>query len=163
LSGELTNKVPGQSVAERKDLAEPRIARATEESAAIPTTSPNSAGHLLMNMPSRVPIPKGDGAAANADGSGALICPDEESMAALSDITLDTSNKQTAVDESEEYKKFGCSYVPPGSQMISLGANEHGSLAIVSAKLADGTLIQGVTFPNMFIKTLVLHEERAGE
>jgi hypothetical protein len=164
MAGELTNKGPGQSDAERKELAARHIARATDESAALPSTSPSSAGHLLVNMPSQVPIPKGDGiAATDSHGSGALICPDEEHMAALSDLTLDASRNQTATHGWEEYGRFGCNYVPPGTEMISLGANEHGSLAIVSAKLADGTLIQGVTFPNMFVKTPVPNEEQAGE
>jgi hypothetical protein len=157
---ELTNKVPGQSDAEKQELAEPQIAKAPDDSAVPPSTSPSSAGHLLVNMPSRVPIPEGDGiAATDSSGSGAFICPDEDRLAALSDNALDTSRKQNAVDEREEYERFGCSYVPPGTEMISEGANEHGSLAIVSAKLPDGTTIHGVTFPNMFIKRQAQREE----
>jgi hypothetical protein len=164
IASELTNKVPGQSDAERQELAEPHIARATDESATLPSTSPSSAGHLLLNMPSGVPIPEGDGiAAADSSGSGAFICPDEDRLAALSDDALDTSRKQHAVNELEEYKRFGCSYVPPGTEMISQGANEHGALAIVSAKLPDGTTIHGVTFPNMFIKNSVRHDESLAE
>lgn len=163
LAGELTNKVPGQSDVERRELPDPRIERTTNGPAKIPMTSSPSAGHLLVSMPSRLPIPKGDGVAASTDGSGALICPDEGRMAAVTDMMLDTSGKQTPSDKANKYGIFECNYVPPGTEMISLGPNEHGSLAIVSAKLADGTLIQGVTFPNMFIKSLMPHEERAGE
>jgi TonB family protein len=164
LAGELTNKVPGQSDAERNEQAEPHIAKATDLSTPIPTTSPSSAGHFLVNTRSRMPIPKGDGvAAANSYGSGALICPDEERMAALSDATLDTSRTRTGVTEWEEYNRFGCSYVPPGTEMTSQGANEQGALAVVTAKLADGTTIHGLTFPNMFVENPVHREELLGE
>ena len=37
--------------------------------------------------------------------------------------------------------------------MTPEGANQRGSLAVVSAKLADGTEIRGVTFPRMFVQT----------
>jgi hypothetical protein len=160
IASELTNKGPGQSDAERQELAEPHAARATDESAPLPSGSPSSAGHLFVNMPSRVRIPEGEGiAATDSSGSGAFICPDEDHLAALSDNTLDTSRKQNAVNESEDYKRFGCSYVPPGTKMFSQGANEHGSLALVSATLPDGTTINGVTFPTMFIKIPVQRDE----
>jgi hypothetical protein len=106
----------------------------------------------LVDAPSRAPIPKGYGVAAgNAYGYGALICPDEDHLAALTDFTLDASRKPTTGNEWDAYGRLGCSYIPPGTAMFSEGANKQGSLAIVSAKLPDGTTIHGVTFPNMFI------------
>jgi hypothetical protein len=47
--------------------------------------------------------------------------------------------------------------------MISQGANGHGSLAVVSARMPDGTTIHGVTFPNMFIKNPAQREESLGK
>ena len=102
-------------------------------------------------------------AATDSSGSGALICPDENRLAALADNAVDASGNHKSESQWEEFKRFGCSYVPPGTEMISQGANEHGSLAIVSAKLPDGTLIHGVTFPTMFTKNPVQREESLGE
>ncbi len=164
IASELTNKVPGQSDAERQELTAPHIAKAADQPLSPASTSPSSAGHLLVNMPSLVPIPKGAGiAATDSSGSGALICPDENRLAAVADYAVDTPREQKLVNKWEEYTRFGCSYVPPGTEMISQGANEHGSLAVVTAKMPDGTRIHGVTFPSMFIKNLVHREESLGQ
>jgi len=164
IPSELTNKVSGQSDAEAKELNEPRIAKTADKPDSLSRTSPSSAGHVLVNTPSRLAIPTGMGiAATDPAGSGALICPDEEHLAALADNAVDTTGNKESVSQWEEFKRFGCSYVPPGTAMISQGANERGSLAIVTAKLPDGTLIHGVTFPNMFTKNSVQGTESPGE
>ena len=164
IASELTNKVPGQSDAERQGLTEPHTANAADARVPPTETPSSSAGHLLVNMPSNVPIPKGPGkAATDSSGSGAFICPDENRLAALADNAIDVSGNRKSTNQWEEIKQFGCSYVPPGTEMISQGPNENGSLAIVSAKLPDGTLINGLTFPNMFIKDPVQRGEMLGE
>ena len=55
----------------------------------------------------------------------------------------------------DQLKLYGCSYVPPGTPLVSEGANAQNSLAVVTVTLPDGTTIHGVTFPSMFVRSQV--------
>jgi TonB family protein len=157
-ASDLTNKV-GQSDKEKKELAEPHISRVPDTYVG-PSSDSSTIGHILVSMPSSVPIPEGTGmAGTDSRGFGALICPDDNRLAAFEDYDADASKDHKRVDPWEELKQFGCSYVPPGTPMASNGANEHRSLAVVTAKLPDGTRIRGVTFPWMFVQNEPQREE----
>ena len=158
-ASDLTNKVPGQSDKEKKELAEPHISRVPDTSVG-PSGDSSTLGHTLVSMPSSVPILKGTGmAGTDSRGFGALICPDENHLIAFEDYGVDASKDHERVDSWGELKQFGCSYVPPGTPMVSNGANEHRSLAFVTAELPDGTRIRGVTFPRMFVQNQLQREE----
>jgi TonB family protein len=154
ITSELTNDVPGQSEEQRKQLAEAHINATRSSRVTSADTSTPSIGTQLVTTPSRDPIPKGVGvAAADSQGFGAIICPDVHSLAASVDSAVDSPKGDNAVDQWALLKTFGCSYVPPGTPMISEGPNQEGSLAVVSVKLADGTEIRGLTFPSMFVQS----------
>jgi TonB family protein len=154
ITSELTNDVPGQSEEQRKQLAEAHINATRSSRVTSADTSSPSIGNQLVTTPSRDPMPKGVGvAAADSQGFGAIICPDAHSLAASVDSAVDSPKSDNAVDQWAPLKTFGCSYVPPGTPMISDGPNQEGSLAVVSVKLADGTEIRGLTFPRMFAQS----------
>jgi TonB family protein len=154
ITSELTNDVPGQSEEQRNQLAETHINTTRSSRFTSADTSTPSIGNQLVTMSSRDPIPKGVGvAAADSQGFGAIICPDAHSLAASVDSAVDSPKGDNAVDQWALLKTFGCSYVPPGTPMISEGPNQEGSLAVVTARLADGTEIRGLTFPRMFTQS----------
>jgi TonB family protein len=158
-ASDLTNKVHGQSDKEKKELAEPHISRVPDTSVG-PSGDSSTLGDILVSTSSSVPILKGTGmAGTDSRGFGALICPDENHLIAFEDYGVDASKGHERVDSWEELKQFGCSYVPPETPMVSNGANEHRSLAFVTAELPDGTRIRGVTFARMFVQNQLQREE----
>jgi hypothetical protein len=110
-----------------------------------------SIGSLSVAEPYRWSILKGDvRAAANSQGFGAVICPDSKTYAAYVNAIVsnsDEANKKTTSDY-ETMRRFGCSYFPPGTPMVSEGGNPAGSLAVVTVSLPDGRTIKGVMSPN---------------
>jgi hypothetical protein len=120
-----------------------------------PTNSASpSAGSLMVAISSREPILKGNVTAANTHGFGAVICPDSKTFAAYADAFIpnsDEANKKTTSDY-ETMRRFGCSYFPPGTSMVSEGGNPAGSLAVVTTSLPDGRTIKGVVFPNEIVQ-----------
>jgi hypothetical protein len=147
VESELTNKVPGQSEAEKEYLATPHINLNPPTYVPSSNTSP---GHLLLNMPSPTPILEGSVvAASDIGGSGAIICPNADDFAGWIDTTAKAPHQNPDIDIGAFLKPYGCSYLPPGTPMVSEGGNSVGSLVIVETKLSDGTMLKGVTFPNM--------------
>jgi len=145
---ELTNDVPGQSDVEKRELAEAHITSAPVSTAPSSSSSSLTLGHALVTFPSHTPILTGDGVAKqDSNGFGAVICPDSDSLAASSDYKRGESE-----DDWSGLKRYGCSYVPPGTPLVSEGPNAQHSLAVVRATLPDGTTISGVTFPDMFVR-----------
>ena len=152
---ELTNAVPGQSPSTAAELATAHISSGV--SVPIPVPDNNSPGSLLVGMPAREAIPIGNVVAArDVIGSGAMICPDPNTLIALLNATWNDAQSHPDSDENskqgnqkwETLKKYGCSYVPPDTPMASEGGNPVGSLAFVTVSLPDGRTIKGVTFPN---------------
>jgi hypothetical protein len=123
---------------------------------------PPSFGHWLVTKPSSDPIPKGT-VVGSAEGSGDVICPDSNAFAEYDDAALawfaahgsdvlkeDAPSQLNSVNEEtkELAKQHGCNYLSPGTLMMSEGGNQTGSMAIVTAKMLDGTAIRGVTLPS---------------
>lgn len=159
---ELTNKVPGQSDATRADLATPHINRAPV--GPLPSAS-NDNGRLLVTIPNYwhrngEPMLKGHVAAASdSTGFGAMICPDANIMALVFSRPIDANYKDESV--GEWLKPYGCSYLPPGTPMVSEGGNAANTLVIARAELSDGTRINGVTFPSMVVQSQQQREQAA--
>jgi hypothetical protein len=154
---ELTNKVPGQSDATRADLATPHINKAPD--GPLPPAS-NDIGRLLVTNPPLIggPILRGHVmAASDSEGNGAIICPDADTMALAFSRPIDANYKDESV--GVWLKPYGCSYLPPGTPMVSEGRNTANTLAIITADLSDGTRINGVTFPNMIVQNQKQREE----
>jgi hypothetical protein len=105
---------------------------------------------MLVSSPSKVPMLKGDVNAANLRGFGAVICPDSKAFAAYLD-TFDAPNKKTTSD-LENMRRFGCSYFPPGTAMVSEGGDPNGSLVAVKVNLSDNRTVVGVTFSNWIVQ-----------
>jgi hypothetical protein len=150
LEDELTNRAPGQSDATRADLATAHINNALDS--ALPAASSNDLGTLLITIPSPISGPTLKGhvmAASDSQGSGAIICPDANAMA-LAFSSIDANHKEESI--GAWLKPYGCSYLPPGTPMVSEGRNAANTLAIVAAELSDGSIINGVTFPNMIVQ-----------
>jgi hypothetical protein len=155
---ELTNKIPGQSDAARSDLASPHINKTPD--GPLPPAS-NDIGRLLVTIPDAwhrdgEPILKGNVMAhSDSSGTGAIICPDSDTMALAfsTPIPHGDSGARIRYEELETWlKSYGCSYLPPGTPMVSEGGNAANTLAIVTTELADGTKLSGVTFPNMIVQ-----------
>jgi hypothetical protein len=124
-----------------------------------PIPPSNGTGTILVSAPSKVPILKGDVKAANLHGFGAVICPDSKIFAAFVDIPnqnsdqeADQSNKK-ATSDIDTFRRYGCSYFPPDTPMVSDGGDPSGSLISVKVGLHDGRTVTGVTFSNWIVQS----------
>lgn len=146
--------------AEKAELATPHINKVP----ATPIPPSNGPGSIFITIPSREPILKGNVVAANfrGKGMGAVICPDSNTFGAWMDSETpssgggsnpeDNMSGQSEAEMVKTLKPYGCSYVPPGTPMVSEGGNPSGSLAVVNVNLSDGTVIKGVVFPNSIVQ-----------
>lgn len=135
----------------------------TAPASPIPTS--NGSGTLLVSSPSTVPILKGNVRAANLHGFGAVICPDSKAFAAFCDIPTGDSDEESnktnkrTVSDTATFKRYGCSYFPPDTPIVSEGGDPNGSLVTVKVNLDDGRTISGVTFSTWIAE----NEQRNGE
>ena len=153
LESGLTNKVPGQSDAEAADLAVPHVFLTPEKP--VPQQDSNSVGVMFLTSPWPDPILRGSVVAARMTaGGGAFICPDENTFAATMNATFQGTKNDTKKPTDNWYlpRRFGCSYVPPGTPMVSEGGNAAGSLVVVTATLPDGRTVSGVTGPSEIVR-----------
>lgn len=149
---ELTNNVPGQSDADKAELAKAHINAVPATPLSASDNTSRGIGDTLVAMPSRQPILKGNVIAGDIEGFGAVLCPDSKTLALAFDSQSAPKSDGTAYSSAEDMavlKRYGCSYVPPGTSMVSEGGNSIGSLAIVTAQLPDGSTVKGVTLPTM--------------
>jgi hypothetical protein len=116
-----------------------------------PIPSSNGSGTMWVSSPSEVPMLKGDVNAANVRGFGVIICPDSKAFAAYLD-TFDAPNKKTTSDLETNMRRFGCSYFPPSTPMVSEGGDPKGSLVAVKVNLSDNRTVVGVTFSNWIVQ-----------
>lgn len=97
-----------------------------------------------------------------AEQYGAVICPDSKAFDAFDAastrvLTNPPSNSASKPDLVaiwlDTAKPNGCSYIRPGASLVSEGETSDSGggrpLAIVTAKMPDGTAIRGITFSNM--------------
>lgn len=118
---------------------------------AAPIPSSNGSGTMLVSSPSSVPMLKGDVNAANLRGFGAVICPDSKAFAAYIDTFDSRPDDKKTTSDIETMRRFGCSYFPPATPMVSEGGDPKGSLVAVKVTLPDGRTISGVTFSNWIV------------
>jgi TonB family protein len=150
-ASELTNDVPGQTSEERKELSENHINTVPHASTPYPGSASETIGSLLTTLPSKVPIREGQGVATDLEGAGAVICPDADALARIATEWARSGPEKQYLPDQKQLDIYGCSYVRPGTPMISEGPNLQNSLAVVTAKLPDGNEVHGVTFPGMFV------------
>jgi hypothetical protein len=134
---------------------------------ASPAPLSNGSGMILVSSPSKVPILKGDVKAANLHGFGAVICPDSKTFAAFVDIPNQNSGEESyetsknATSDIDTFRRYGCSYFPPDTPMVSEGGDPSGPLVSVKVDLHDGRTITGVTFSNWIVQNEQQHEDAA--
>jgi len=143
--------------------------RYVNSTTASPSTdvSPNL-GHIAVTTPSSYPIPKGN-VWTQSDEFGAEICPDSNAYAdyddnfiawmtnsgvlkggrALTNEEVLSQRNNIIAKEKELAKQYRCTYIPPGTLLVSEGGDQIGAMAIVTAHMPDDTTIRGVTLPNM--------------
>jgi len=143
--------------------------RYVNSTTASPSTdvSPNL-GHIAVTTPSSYPIPEGNVWTPSGE-FGAEICPDSNAYAdyddnfiawmtnsgvlkggrALTNEEVLSQRNDIIAKEKELAKQYRCTYIPPGTLLVSEGGDQIGAMAIVTAHMPDDTTIRGVTLPNM--------------
>jgi hypothetical protein len=95
---------------------------------------------------------------------GAVICPDAKAFDAFDAAAIRALSTNPPSDSASKpdlaaiwpdtAKPNGCNYIRPGASLVSQGETSSsggsGPLAIVTARMPDGTTIRGVASPNMF-------------
>ena len=143
--------------------------RYADSTTASPSTDVSpSLGHIAVTTPSSYPIPKGD-VWTPSDEFGAEICPDSNAYADYDDIFIAwmtnsgvlkggraltkeevlSQRNDIIAKENELAKQYRCTYIPPGTLLVSEGGDQIGAMAVVTAHMPDGATIRGVTLPTM--------------
>jgi hypothetical protein len=128
----------------------------------------STVGHAVVTTPSPYPIPKGD-VWTPSEEFGAEICLDSNAYAdyddnfiasmtnsgvlkggrALTKEEVLSQRNDIIAKEKELAKQYRCTYIPPGTLLVSEGGDQIGAMAVVTAHMPDGTTIRGVTLPTM--------------